>query len=83
MPLILCNIYGPFYRIGPKSGWKCSMFFSQNFVNIYFCTISKLHISSKRTVYFDIVFSDCIGMFFLYQKWSLPKHSTYTVVKKY
>ena len=45
---------------------KFCMFFSQNFVHIYF-TISKLHISSKRTVHFYIVFSDCIGMFFLYR----------------
>ena len=43
-------LYGPFYRIGAKSGWKY-------FENLYvlfpklcpyiYCTISKVHISSK------------------------------------
>lgn len=42
---------------------KC-MFYSKNFVRIY-CTISKVYISNKRTVNFYIVFSDCVGMFFL------------------
>src|SRR4029434_76354 len=77
-PTYIHKIYGPFYRIGAKSGWKY-------FENLYvlfpklcpyiYCTISKVHISSKLTVNFYIVFSECVGMFFLSQKLSLPKHS--------
>ena len=80
------DVYGPFYRIGAKSGWNSFEMLYVSFPELcpyIFCTISKLHISSKRTVHFYIVFSDCIGMFFLYQKWSLPKHSKYAVVKQY
>ena len=72
------SVYGPFYRSGVKTGWK---YFEILYVLVpklcpyIYCTISKVHISSKLTVNFYIVFSECVGMFFLSQKLSLPKHS--------
>ena len=55
--IYLC-VYGPFYRIGAKSGWKyfenLYVLFRKLCPYIYF-TISKVHISSKWTVNFYVL----------------------------
>ena len=65
-PLVVVEwiyLYGPFYRIGAKSGWKYFENLYVLFPKLYpyiYCTISKVHISSKWTVNFYIVFSECV-----------------------
>ncbi len=70
------NIYGPFYRIGPKSELEKICMYAN-------CIIFKVHISSNCAVNSHIVFSESFGIFVLSPNLSLPKHSNNNLIRMF
>ncbi len=80
----ICRVYGPFYRIDPKSEfetWKKVYFSPKNCMHAN-CIISKVHISSNCAVNSHIVFSESFGIFVLSPNLSLPKHSNKNLIRR-